>query len=221
MGGKIKWEMSVGVCGTVRCFWLWRRMLVPATHNYGILAPWGSHPLTDVLWSTESMRVIHYGAEVTRIQKIMREIAGSRVARDHLRVCWENRRGQSNCGECEKCIRTIVALKIAGVLEQCPSFDRLLRYADVAHMTFASPGIRLHMLYNYEAALAARADPLLIRALRRCVYPSLAWRCWHAVCRWAKAAGRGADRVLMDECLRQRHRAKRAPGGPKSVALHP
>ena len=37
----------------------------------------------------------------------------------HLRVCWENRDGSYNCGTCKKCLRTMIALRIAGKLDAC------------------------------------------------------------------------------------------------------
>jgi hypothetical protein len=46
-------------------------------------------------------------------------VAKSDVAMRHLRVCWENRDGTYNCGTCRKCIRTQIALRIAGRLEAC------------------------------------------------------------------------------------------------------
>ncbi|MGE3621124.1 MAG: hypothetical protein AB7L84_11750 [Acidimicrobiia bacterium] len=87
---------------------------VPATTTYAELYPLGSHPLTDPLWSTEDVEIVHDGADVTRVDKL-RALAEHPVARQHLRVCFENRDGRYNCGRCEKCVRTGVAVRIAGV----------------------------------------------------------------------------------------------------------
>ena len=36
------------------------------------------------------------------------------LVRDHIRVCWENRAATGNCGECEKCVRTMVYVELLG-----------------------------------------------------------------------------------------------------------
>jgi hypothetical protein len=106
-----------GILGTV---------LVPSTHTYQHVFPWGTHPLLDPLWSDEFISFITDGCEATRTAKIERQIIGSDVALRHLRVCHYNRELAYNCGSCEKCLRTKVALKLAGVLERCATFDDVL-----------------------------------------------------------------------------------------------
>lgn len=87
---------------------------LPATTTFAELYPLGSHPLLDPLWSTEQVQIVHDGADATRVEKL-RAIAAEPAARQHLRVCFENRDGLYNCGRCEKCVRTGVAVRIAGV----------------------------------------------------------------------------------------------------------
>lgn len=96
------------------------RVLVPATHTYGHLEGLGSHPLLDPLWSTEAVEIVHDGADADRIQKLAL-LADEPVARAHLRVCWSNPGGAYNCGTCEKCVRTSVAARIAGVEDRFPT----------------------------------------------------------------------------------------------------
>jgi len=89
------------------------RLLVPATHTYAYLEGLGSHPVTDRLWSGDRMQLEHVGAGADRVAKVA-VLAASDAARRYLRVCWENRDGAYNCGRCEKCVRTGVAIRIAG-----------------------------------------------------------------------------------------------------------
>lgn len=89
------------------------RVLIPATHTYAELRPLGSHPMLDPLWSTEHTEIVHVGADVDRLTKI-RTVADHPAARTHLRVCWENLDDAYNCGRCEKCVRTGVAVRLAG-----------------------------------------------------------------------------------------------------------
>ncbi len=101
---------------------LFRTMLIPATHTYEHLFPWGTHPQLDPLWSDESLTFVSDGCEASRTQKIIRQIARSGAALQHLRVCYRKTGAERNCGECEKCLRTMVGLKIAGVLDECGAF---------------------------------------------------------------------------------------------------
>jgi hypothetical protein len=84
--------------------------------------PWGSHPVIDPLWSSENMEIIHDGANADRVTKIMDTIALYPEALRLLRVCVNKRGGSGNCGFCVKCIRTMTALEMAGVLRSCGSF---------------------------------------------------------------------------------------------------
>src|SRR5262249_41756622 len=91
------------------------RVFVPATQTYAFLAPLGSHPLLDPLWSSEDVELVHDGLEAPRLDKLA-VVASEPAARHWLRVCWENRNGAYNCGRCEKCLRTMVALDALGEL---------------------------------------------------------------------------------------------------------
>ena len=93
-------------------------LVIGATHSYNDLFPYGSHPLTDPLLSSSRLRFTHHGCEADRVEKTI-HCATSDVALRHLRVCWENRDGTYNCGTCKKCLRTMIALRIAGRLEAC------------------------------------------------------------------------------------------------------
>jgi hypothetical protein len=87
-------------------------MFVAASHTYAELLPWGSHPLTDPLWSSEAVALVHDGAEASRSDKL-RALASWPEALEILRVCWQP--GAYNCGRCEKCLRTMVTLRLLGL----------------------------------------------------------------------------------------------------------
>ena len=119
-----KLQHGAALAGTAHCLsGIIGPMLIPATHTYQRVWPWGTHPLLDPLWSDEFVSFITDGCEMTRSGKIRSRIAGSSVALDHLRVCHSNTGSKYNCGRCEKCIRTKVLLKLAGVLERCATLD--------------------------------------------------------------------------------------------------
>jgi len=91
-----------------------RRFYIPATLTFANLAPLGSHPLVDRLWSTEDLEIVHDGCEATRDEKLER-IGRYPELLEHLRVCLANGEGIYNCGRCEKCLRTMVALRLTGL----------------------------------------------------------------------------------------------------------
>jgi len=99
-----------------------RRLLVASTKPYQTLHPLGSHPMTDPLLSTESTRVIHDGATHGRGEKIA-FIAGYDVAMSALHVCYRGK-DDVNCGECEKCLRTLLWLDLAGRRGACRTFPK-------------------------------------------------------------------------------------------------
>ncbi|WP_344334007.1 hypothetical protein [Kitasatospora putterlickiae] len=101
------------------------RCLIAAGFEYRHLPPYGSHPVLDHLWSTEALEVVHDGADATRAQKVARRLARSELALGNLAVCWRDRPGR-NCGACEKCLRTMVALELAGVLPRCATLPGVL-----------------------------------------------------------------------------------------------
>jgi hypothetical protein len=95
-------------------------LMIASTSPYGELEPWGSHPMTDSLLSTQAVRVLHDGAEFTRLDKV-RYLSGSQVALRWLHVCFRKASDQ-NCGRCRKCLLTMLALELFGVLDVCRTF---------------------------------------------------------------------------------------------------
>lgn len=72
-----------------------------------LVLPWGSTPLTDPLCSTGAMQMEHDGCGFDRCEKVAWLSSHSNVLSE-LRVCWEGPGKDRNCGECEKCTRTML-----------------------------------------------------------------------------------------------------------------
>jgi hypothetical protein len=72
---------------------------------------WGSHPLTDPMFSSNAFTIVDDGGAVPRWAKI-EAIAPWPEAMRHLRVCFGVDGSIGNCGKCEKCIRTAIGFKI-------------------------------------------------------------------------------------------------------------
>lgn len=166
------------------------KIYISSGRSYDFLDPRGSHVLTDPLLSTESLKVVHDGAEATRAQKILRQVAKSDIALKYLRVCYRNRFGMYNCGVCEKCIRTMVGLEVAGVLDKCETFESKLCYSDVANVKIPTDLEKKYVLENIDLAIQRNVDRRLICALRKSLRP------------WAKFRPRRILRFLFMNVLR-------------------
>ncbi len=87
--------------------------------------PYGTHPVLDLNYSSLNLRIRHDGITLSRLDKT-RIVADSEAALQNLRVCnnyKSYRPGLLNCGRCEKCLRTMLALEIVGVLDRTEVFQ--------------------------------------------------------------------------------------------------
>lgn len=141
------------------------RVYISASNSYPDFSAFGSHPFTDPLWSTEEVEIVHNSFYTRRLHKV-EEIMDWDVAMDHLRVCWKNRGGAYNCCRCEKCVRTMVALRIVGGLERCKTFPKELRMWDVRLTVPQTEWLRICTQENLEELQKlGKKDPALERAL--------------------------------------------------------
>jgi hypothetical protein len=162
-----QWDMHAGAAlasVALALSGLWKRCIIASSWYYGNLRPWGTHPLLDPLWSTEAVELVHDGCEARRSDKV-REIGGSQLALDTMRVCWRPISGVYNCGRCEKCIATMVMLESEGVLDQARAFGRSLDPETVRSIRFERP-VALTVLGDLLESMRARgANPELANAL--------------------------------------------------------
>lgn len=121
----------------------------------------------DHLWSTEQCRIEHHGSHLTRTQKI-ELVAEHQDALDVLRVCWRHV-DRYNCGECEKCLRTMVALEIVGALNRCPTFAVPLDLDAVAGLRFTDPDLPIWWRENLELGRRREAPAALLSAIETCL----------------------------------------------------
>jgi hypothetical protein len=97
------------------------RIYIPGGTSYGRNLKWGSNPITDPLLSTENVLFVHHGGDMSRVEKV-KKIADWPPSYYWLRVCWLNSRGEDNCCKCEKCLKTMVSLEVAGTLREHKTF---------------------------------------------------------------------------------------------------
>jgi hypothetical protein len=141
------------------------------------LFPDGCHLMLDHLLSSESLDVVHDGAEVTRVEKTV-AISSWPVTYDALRVCHGRTVGAGtgpairNCGACDKCVRTMVTLEVAGALGRYRTFPLPLDRRQVRDVDLRAAASRLFTDELIEfAASGGRYD--LVRDLRTAVRRSL------------------------------------------------
>jgi hypothetical protein len=97
-----------------------RRLIIASANPYERLEPWGTHPLTDPLLSSQRTQVFHDGAAFMRWEKLG-FLSGFDVAMSSLHVCFRDG-SDANCGRCEKCLRNMIVLEVLGALGRCPAF---------------------------------------------------------------------------------------------------
>jgi hypothetical protein len=142
------------------------QLIIPATHTYADLFPWGTHPLLDPLWGTESTEFVHDGCETTRVDKVG-AIASSDLAMQWLRVCLANPNSAYNCGRCEKCLRTMISLHVHGALGRCRTFPSSLNARAVSNVILRDANERSYMRENLLAVQRLNSGRSLERGIRR------------------------------------------------------
>lgn len=130
------WQDSFGL-GVAACLSLFQ-----STYSVGLIGSgssyealrlgWGSSPITDYLFSTGQMEIRHDGAGASRTEKVASISSWPEVA-SGVRVCWEGDDIGRNCGKCEKCVRTFLNFKAAGV-ENPECFEAIPNSEDIRWM---------------------------------------------------------------------------------------
>jgi hypothetical protein len=90
---------------------------IAASYDPSFLAPWGTHPMLDPNYGSSGIEIRHEGFGLTRGERTAL-VAGWKEALPHLIVCHQAPLGggRLNCGRCEKCLRTMIDLDLAGAL---------------------------------------------------------------------------------------------------------
>ncbi len=146
------WEDAHGV-GVASCLMLlqggYAMGLIPSSDPYHAIDlswGWGSNPLTDPLLSSRSFSIIHDGGAFSRPAKLM-QIAKWPEALQTLRVCWEGKQKDRNCGYCEKCVQAILTFR-ALELDLPPCFENDVTDQEIARV------LKRELLIEYAPILA-------------------------------------------------------------------
>lgn len=166
------WE-DVFAAATASCLMLLQNGydtgLIGSSEPYhSLVLPWGSNPVTDWMLSTPAFRIVHDGAAFSRIDKI-RELAFWPEALKYLRVCWRGQQKDRNCGRCEKCIRTILDMRVVGLsLPEC--FEQDVSDSQILNLKKLNGPQRAEFNQILVAARAASINESWVRAVEICLY---------------------------------------------------
>jgi hypothetical protein len=115
---------------------------------------WGTHPLLDPNYSSSTLRIRHDSTVLSRLERT-KLVADWDAALQNIKVCPPNWPGM-NCGRCEKCVRTRLALLTLGVLDQTSAFP-----ADEITAELVTSTVRIRTAYSerfYGELITALAD---------------------------------------------------------------
>ncbi|TKB45474.1 hypothetical protein [Thalassotalea mangrovi] len=141
-----------------------KKCLIASGSSYDYIYPSGTNYISDHLWSNAGTKIVHDGAQTSRLDKI-RLLAQDKDSLNILRVCWHD--DGYNCGKCEKCLRTMASLRALGL--RVDTFPELTD--DLALQQLAK--VRLYDIHDYQFLLenieqAQRIDDqVLLKALRK------------------------------------------------------
>lgn len=163
------------------------RLLVASSTAYGDILPFGTTALTDPLFSTEGVAIEQDGGMHTRIDKVF-ELAGWTYALERLRVCWTMQAGRLNCCACDKCLRTMTSLWLAGALERAPTFPEPLDPVRIDH-------------YRVSPAHAWYVRENLARAAELGLEHAPVMRAWRRALERADAPAEALSRAALDAAV--------------------
>jgi hypothetical protein len=132
-----------------------------------LVLPWGQNPCTDYLLSGDGFTIVHDGAAFSRTEKIA-AIARDPVATKAIKVCWEAPDLSTNCGVCEKCVRTRLNFKAVGI-DNPSCFDGELTPRQIRDIRFSNESQRagFRSILAYAESHALQGDWL--EAMHECL----------------------------------------------------
>lgn len=128
--------------------------------------PYGSHLMINHLLGHHGFPVVSTGGSHTRAERVA-FLADHPALTRELRVCHKPHAGGGNCGHCEKCIRTQLELRAAGISTET-AFPSPMTLEEVRTLVLK----RKRPLMHYESILALMSPedeyrPVLERWVRR------------------------------------------------------
>jgi hypothetical protein len=187
---------------------------VAASHDARFLPRWGTHPLLDPHYGSSGLEIRHEGLGFTRFEKVA-DLASWKVARENLLVCVEGplEPGRLNCGECEKCLRTMTALRAVGALDAAASFaGNDVTPEKIDRMPFGELAFFDWLWRPMLDPLRRRGDHAIARAVARKLAAARGLEDWLAERDWRGRLRRLDRRALGGAVLRVSRKLRGLPG---------
>ncbi len=141
------------------------RFYIASSVYHTLAEPWGSHPITDPLFSSFHMAISNHGAEATKADKVA-ALTGWPEGLRQVHVCVNKQAGGRNCGRCRKCQIVKLYLKAFGADHALAAFGYPEVTADdVAALDAGSGWIRVQSLEILERARSAGIEDEIFRVL--------------------------------------------------------
>jgi hypothetical protein len=166
---SFSWEEQHGAALAAVAHFLapaFEKIYIPSTYALPFLAPYGSHPGLDPLWTSKSLELIHDGIEATRFDKIG-ALCSWDVAVRNLRVCFRLVEGKYNCCACKKCLWTMAILRAHGALDRARSFHLPLDLGKLSNAAADRTEQRFRFIQAIAKVEQRGDDPELVDALRK------------------------------------------------------
>jgi hypothetical protein len=135
------------------CF---KKVYAPSSHRWEVLHKLADGYLLTRQYSLRDQELVVDSMDMNRQGKVA-ALASCPAAFKHLRVCWGMPPGRLNCGTCEKCLRTMVALQSVGLLAGCDSLPKELDWDTIAALELGDD----RHLRLWEMTRRATTDPTL------------------------------------------------------------
>jgi hypothetical protein len=155
------------------------RAYIAASSDIPNLSPHASHPLLDPNYGSHDVAIRHDGVALSRLAKT-RLVAEWDVALAALRVCDRREHAPAdylNCGQCEKCLGTLLALLALGARERAITFPRIDLSEELVMATVTLHRRNIHFYREVIAPLQTVGRDDLARSIQRKLdrYPAAGW----------------------------------------------
>lgn len=121
--------------------------------------------IIDEYIKTETTALCLDGTEATRLEKV-KKISDDELVLEHLRVCYLNKNGVYNCGECDKCLRTMIALKIVNKLDRAKTFPNEINMNSLRKPFIENEYTAIFHQENLDELEKLNLDPELQEAIK-------------------------------------------------------
>lgn len=156
---------------------------VPSSGTFMVQKPMGTNPLTDHLFSLETLRIFTHSADITRFEKL-REMSNWPSFYEYLQVCNANKPGVMIDCRCAKCFRTMLMVNVLGIEDKITTFHIPFQKKSMLRRIVKT---RYKYLYFKEMASHARRSnklkllpfiyfPMLIYKLTKWIDPLLGYK---------------------------------------------